>query len=222
MEIRRISLIAPKPTVPLGASHYLVMLFWGLPLIGTILKQRGYDVRVFFEIVKPIDWDFVYSSQAVCFQTLACTANRTFEFIRRIKANNPQVVTVIGGTLPTAIPEDMLQRCDFVVRQEGDESLPDLLDALRKGAICAPCPAFPTSRRKEVVHTPNRPMVTGIDTIPDLSLVRLEEAEPVEAAAAGRMQMHVVQTRAAALRLLVLHRADDVQPPPTGAQHRTA
>ena len=58
MEIRRISLIAPKPTVPLGASHYLVMLFWGLPLIGTILKERGYEVRVFFEIVKPIDWDY--------------------------------------------------------------------------------------------------------------------------------------------------------------------
>ncbi len=74
MEIRRVSLIAPKPTVPLGASHYLVMLFWGLPLIGTILKERGYEVRVFFEIVKPIDWDFVYSSQVVGFQTLACTA----------------------------------------------------------------------------------------------------------------------------------------------------
>ena len=58
MEIRRVSLIAPKPTVPLGASHYLVMLFWGLPLIGTILKECGYEVRVFFEIVKPIESGF--------------------------------------------------------------------------------------------------------------------------------------------------------------------
>jgi hypothetical protein len=88
MEIRRVSLIAPKPTVPLGASHYLGMLFWGLPLLGTILKQRGYDVRVFFEIIEPIDWDYVHSSQVVGFQTLACTAHRTFDFIERIKAGN--------------------------------------------------------------------------------------------------------------------------------------
>ncbi|OGO38738.1 MAG: hypothetical protein A2W35_21930 [Chloroflexi bacterium RBG_16_57_11] len=196
MEIRRISLIAPKPTVPLGASHYLVMLFWGLPLIGTILKERGYEVRVFFEIVKPIDWEFVYSSQAVCFQTLACTANRTFEFIRRIKANNPGAVTVIGGTLPTAVPEDMLKRCDFVVRQEGDESLPDLLDALQRGHDLRTVPGISYKvDETEYIHTPDRPMVANIDTIPDLSLVHgWKELNRWKLLLRGKMQMHVVQT----------------------------
>lgn len=196
MEVRRVSLIAPKPTVPLGASHYLVMLWWGLPVLGTILKQRGYDVRVFFEVVKPVDWDFVYSSQVVGFQTLACNAHRTFEFIQRIKAHNPAAVTVIGDTLPTAVPEDMLQYCDFVVRQEGDETLPDLLDALRTGRDLRFVPGLSYKVNEEqVVHNPDRPLVSDIDTIPDLSLVYgWNELNRWNLLLRGRIMMHVVQT----------------------------
>lgn len=196
MNIRRVSLIAPKPTVPLGASHYLVMLWWGLPLLGTILKRHGYDVRVFFEIVKPVDWDFVYSSDAVGFQTLACNAHRTFEFIERIKEHNPRAVTIIGDTVPTAMPEDMLQYCDFVVRQEGDATLPDLLDALRTGRDLRNVLGI-TYRidENEVVHTPNRPLVDDIDIIPDLSLVHgWNELNRWKLLLQGKMMMHVVQT----------------------------
>ncbi len=196
MEIRRISLIAPKPSVPLGASHYVVMLLWGLPLLGTILKRRGYEVRVFFEIVKPIDWDFVYSSQVVGFQTLACTAHRTFDMIRRIKEQDPGVVTIIGGTLPTALPEDMLQYCDFVVRQEGDETLPDLLDALQNGRDLRQVLGISYRINDlEFVHTSNRAIVSDIETIPDLSLVHgWKELNKWKLLLRGRIQMHTVQT----------------------------
>lgn len=196
MKIRRVSLIAPRPTVPLGASHYLAMLLWGLPLLGTILKRHGYDVRVFFEIVKPIDWDFVYSSQVVGFQTQACTAHRTFDFIKRIKANNERAVTVTGGTIPTALPEDMLRRCDFVVRQEGDETLPDLLDALHTGRDLRQVPGISYRvGESRVIHNPDRPMVQDIDTIPDLSLVHgWRELNRWKLLLRGRLQMQIVQT----------------------------
>jgi anaerobic magnesium-protoporphyrin IX monomethyl ester cyclase len=196
MEIHRVSLIAPKPTVPLGASHYLIMLLWGLPLLGTLLKKRGYDVRVFFEIVKPIDWDYVYGSQVVGFQMLACTAHRTFDFIKRIKANNPQAVTVIGDTVPTAVPEDVLQYCDFVVRQEGDETLPDLLDALRAGRDLRRVPGISYRiNETKVRHNPDRALVKDIDTIPDLSLVHgWRELNRWNMLLRGRQMMHVVQT----------------------------
>ena len=112
-------------------------------------------------------------------------------------------MTVIGGTLPTALPEDMLKRCDFVIRQEGDESLPDLLDALQKGRDLRTVPGISYQiNEKEVVHTPNRPMVEDIDTIPDLSLVHgWKELNRWKLLLRGRMQMHVVQTSAAALML---------------------
>lgn len=196
MEIRRVSLIAPKPTVPLGASHYLIMLWWGLPLLGTILKQHGYDVRVFFEIVKPVDWEFVYSSQAVGFQTLACNAHRTFEFIQRIKARNEHIVAVIGDTLPTALPEDMLRHCDFVVRQEGDVALPDLLDALRTGRDLRHVPGISYKiDENQVVHNPDAPLAQDIDIIPDLSLVHgWMGLNRWKLLLRGRMQMQVVQT----------------------------
>src|SRR5919202_318660 len=196
MEIRRVSLIAPKPTVPLGASHYLVMLWWGLPVLGTILKKHGYDVRVFFEIVKPVDWDFVYSSQAVGFQTLACNAHRTFDFIKRIKAHNPNAVTIIGDTLPTAMPEEMLKYCDFVVRQEGDATLPDLLDALSTGRDLRFVPGITYKvDETEVIHNPDRPLVQDIDTVPDLSLVHgWNQLNKWNLTLRGRLMMHVVQT----------------------------
>jgi pyruvate-formate lyase-activating enzyme len=173
MEIKRISLIAPKPTTPLGAStRHVVMLLSGLPIVGTNLKQHGYEVRIFFENVKAIDWDFVYSSQVVGFQTMVCTALRTFDFIKRIKAKNERVVTVIGGTFPTSIPETLLTHSDFVVRQEGDETLPDLLNALQTGRDLRKVPGISYKiNESKVVHNPDRPLVKDIDIIPDLSLI---------------------------------------------------
>ena len=196
MEIRRVSLIAPKPTVPLGASHYLGMLFWGLPLLGTILKRRGYDVRVFFEIIEPIDWDYVHGSQVVGFQTLACTAHRTFDLIKRIKARDERAVTVLGGTLPTCMPDDMLQYCDFVVRQEGDETLLDLLDALQSGRDLHQVPGISYSvEDSHVIHNPDRPMVEDIDVIPDLSLVHgWRELNRWKQIRRRKLRVHVVQT----------------------------
>jgi len=183
--------------VPLGTTYrFLHTLLWGLPLLGTILKQHGYDVRVFFEIVKPIDWEFVYSSQVVCFQTRACTAHRTFDLIKRIKANNNQVVTVIGGTLPTCLPEEMLRRCDFVGRQEGDETLPDLLNALASERDLRQVPGISYKiDENRYIHTPNRPIAQDIDTVPDLSLVHgWHELHHWKLLLQGKLQTQIVQT----------------------------
>jgi len=197
MKITRVSMIAPNPTVPLGTNgNYLVMLLWGLPLLGTILKQHGYEVRIFFEIVKPIHWEFVYSSQVVCFQLRACTAHRTFEFIKRIKAHNKRAITVIGGTVPTCLPEEMLQHCDFVGRQEGDETLPDLLNALQTGRDLRQVPGISYKiNENQVVHNPNRPLAQDIDVIPDLSLIDgWREIKRWRLLLRKRVLAHVVQT----------------------------
>jgi radical SAM superfamily enzyme YgiQ (UPF0313 family) len=94
------------------------------------------------------------------------------------------------------MPEDMLQYCEVVIRQEGDETLPDLLDALNAGRDLRTVTGLSYRvHDSQVVHNPDRPLVPDIDTIPDLSLVDgWHDLNRWNLLRRGRLQMHVVQT----------------------------
>jgi radical SAM superfamily enzyme YgiQ (UPF0313 family) len=49
------------------------------------------------------------------------------EYIKKIRAARPEMPIILGGTHASVMAEDTLQYCDLVVRQEGDETLPDVL-----------------------------------------------------------------------------------------------
>lgn len=51
--------------------YRLVMPDYGLPVIGTILAEAGYDVKVYMEHIKPPEWDRIAESDLVCFSSLS-------------------------------------------------------------------------------------------------------------------------------------------------------
>ncbi|HSJ53097.1 MAG TPA: cobalamin B12-binding domain-containing protein, partial [Anaerolineae bacterium] len=127
MEIRRISIISPQPGILVGGSYHDIMPVFGPLLVGTILARHGYEVKIFEERLWPMDWDYILSSHAIGLYVMTCTVRRSMEHSRRIKAHNPAIPIVAGGTHPSELPEDTLRFVDYVVRKEADETLPDLL-----------------------------------------------------------------------------------------------
>jgi len=82
--IRKIVFIEPKSP---GAHVYRK---WGLPRLGTIqlgtiLENAGYEVSVFIEDIKGIDWDMVFDADAVGISTITSTAPRAYEMARQIR-----------------------------------------------------------------------------------------------------------------------------------------
>ncbi len=147
----------------------------GLPLLGAILKQRGYDVTIFCEDIAPIDWDELARADLVCISTIICTAHRAYEIARFCSERG--IPTVIGGPHVTFVPEEALQYCDFVVRGEGEETLVELVEALNEGASLHSIKGLSFRNGDQIVHNPPRPLVEDLDSLPfpDLSLIRGHE-----------------------------------------------
>lgn len=104
----------------------------GVPLLATVLRDLGYDVRAFVEDVSgkgSVDRDFVASTDVVGFSAITCTMPRTAELLAAVREVNPEATVVFGGPEPTCAPERSLDLgADFVLRGEAELTFPRLLD----------------------------------------------------------------------------------------------
>ena len=105
----------------------------GVPLLGTVLRDDGYEVRDFVEDISgkgSIDWAFVSSADVVGFSAITCTLTRTAELARETRRRNPAATIVFGGPEPTCAPERSFEAgADFVIRGEAEFSFPQFLSA---------------------------------------------------------------------------------------------
>jgi len=147
----------------------------GTVLLSTILKEKGHEVKAFIEDISSPDWKFIESSDFVCISTLTSTAIRAYSLSKRLKAKG--IPVIMGGAHPTFMPEEALQYADFVVRGEGDFTLPELMSCLDCGS-----PAIETIQglsyrdsAGKFFHNPDRRLLKEeeLDSlpVPDFSLV---------------------------------------------------
>lgn len=132
MKLGRVAFINPQLPYPTLVS-YALFPEYGMPLVATIARDAGYDVRVFVEHIGPIDWDQVLESDVVCFYTFTATMPKTVSHMEKIKAARPDMPIIIGGTHASVMSEDTLRLCNVVVRQEGDETLLEVLANWKSG-----------------------------------------------------------------------------------------
>jgi len=178
MNIKRISIIATKSKFPLGSRRdFNLMPLFGPLLISTILKNHGYEVKYFDEEIEPLNWDYIFNSDAVGFFVKSVMVSTTMKYCERIRAHNPQTPIFMGGTHPSEIPEDTLRFADYVVRKEGDETVPDLIDALQTGRDLSTVAGLSYMQNGKIIHNPARPFVKDIDIIPNMSLIHGFENE---------------------------------------------
>lgn len=145
----------------------------GSILLGTILRDAGCEVRVLVEEISgavssaDITW-----ADAVCLSATTTTAPRAYGIGDLAGAAGKTVV--YGGPHVTFLPEEALGRGGYVVRGEGEETVVELLAALRGEGGLAEIRGLSFLDGGQVRHNPPRPLLRDLDVlpIPDFSLVR--------------------------------------------------
>ena len=107
----------------------------GIPLLATVVRDAGYDVRAFIEDISgkdSVDWDFVARADVVGFSAITCTMPRTAELLAQARQANPGAVILFGGPEPTCDPERSFDiGADHVLRGEAELTLPAFLSRPR-------------------------------------------------------------------------------------------
>lgn len=130
--MKKIILIEPAaPGFHIFSRYHLPRL--GLPILGSILKQKGYDVQIFQQDITPLNWSQILNSDLVGISTITCTAIEAYRIVARIKSFRKDLPIVIGGPHVTFLPEEALSKgCDFVVRGEGENIFLNLINWLNE------------------------------------------------------------------------------------------
>lgn len=172
MKIKRISFIEAKSPGAHIFSQFLIPRI-GAVLLSTILKERGYEIKVFVEDISEPDWSFVENSDLVCISTITSTAPRAYKIGDGLRAKG--IPIIMGGVHPSFMPEEALEHADYVVRGEGDLTLPELVDDLKKeNSISSINGISYWDKNGKVVHHPSSSLIEDLDSLPepDFSLVK--------------------------------------------------
>lgn len=166
----KITLIEPKsPDSHIFSLYALPRL--GTLLLGTILRDRGHDVSVAVESIKPVSWDDVITSDLVGISTTTSTAPRAYEMADSLR--NLGITTVMGGPHVTFLPEEALAHTDYVIRGEGERSFPLMVETLLEKSDMGSVPGLSYLREGKIIHNPIDPSFVDLNELPhpDITLI---------------------------------------------------
>ncbi len=107
-----------------------VMPWHGTVLIGSLLKQEGYDVEALLEDMSEFDERDLAGADAVLVHQVAGNLEKNARLIAKARRINPSLVAIGGGGLAKVVPSAGAESVDFIVRGEGEDTIVELLAAL--------------------------------------------------------------------------------------------
>ncbi|RJQ50666.1 MAG: radical SAM protein [Nitrospiraceae bacterium] len=143
----------------------------GSILLATILKNRGYNAKVYIEDISTPDWTMLEDADLICVSSITSTAPRAFQIAGMFKKLG--IPVAIGGPHSTFLPDESLQYADYVVRGEGEETIVELLEHLISGKPLDAIKGLSFRRNGQIVHNPGRDLIQNLNDapVPDFSLV---------------------------------------------------
>ncbi len=145
----------------------------GVLILGTMMKQRSWDVEVYVEDLRRIDFDVVAGSDLVGISTITSTAPRAYAIADKVRAM--RIPVLMGGPHVTFLADEALEHADFVIRGEGERPLMAFIDAWEGDRDLTEIPNLSSrAANGRIVHNPVLPLEHDLDTIPypDLSLLK--------------------------------------------------
>ncbi len=167
----KIVFIEPKaPNLHIFSQFPLPRL--GTLILGTMMKQRGWDVEVFVEEMREIRFDAIRAADLVGISTITSTAPRAYHLADKVRAMG--IPVIMGGPHVTFLAEEALEHADFVIRGEGEGPLLAFLDAWEGDRDFRQVPNLSFHAAAGRVHNPRRAEALALDALPftDLSLLK--------------------------------------------------
>ena len=147
----------------------------GLPILGTILRDMGHQVRIYCEDVQPIDYGTVMSADVAGISMTTSTAPQGYRVAQRLSRKG--IPVVFGGPHTTFMLEEALQYSDFSLAGEAEETFPLLIENLTNEDAWANIPGLSYWRGGEMHHNPMQKGPSDLDAIPIPDLNLLEGVE---------------------------------------------
>lgn len=174
MTIKRISLITPPyhSGVVESAGTWLNL---GFVYIAGALRKAGYEVDYYDAMALWHEWPDIqkrienFAPDVVATTAYTASIVDAVKLLELAKKINPEAVTVIGNVHATFCYEELLGDSDtpinFVVRGEGEVTLPALLDCLQAGDDPAKVPGLAFCRDHQVVATGAASFIEDLDAL---------------------------------------------------------
>jgi radical SAM superfamily enzyme YgiQ (UPF0313 family) len=144
----------------------------GSILLATILKNRGFNTKVFIEDIAAPDWKLLEDADMVCISSITSTATRAFQIAEKFEKLG--IPVALGGVHSTFLPEESLAYADYVIRGEGEETLVELVENFKADRPLDTINGLSYKTKDgKIVHNPGRDLINDLNTapIPDFSLV---------------------------------------------------
>jgi anaerobic magnesium-protoporphyrin IX monomethyl ester cyclase len=144
-------------------------------LAGAV-RAHGYEATIYDAMTLQHDMEevaaHIAASNADVIAVSAITSSMpdSLEVMRRAKELHPEILTIVGGVHPTFCYEEILQDAnspvDIVVRGEGEETLPALLNALNRDEDLDSVNGIAYRKNGKLRQTPARAFISDLDVLP--------------------------------------------------------
>jgi len=119
-------------------ENYMRLPLLGSLYLGTILHNRGYDVRVINENILGREVDpFEIQADVFCLTALTVSASRAKLLAAQLRTIYPDSKILVGGIHASLLPEEFEGVADHVVVGEADEIIVDLVEGKIRDKVVA-------------------------------------------------------------------------------------
>lgn len=110
----------------------------GLAAIGTVVKQKGHEVKIFdqhlknYSNIELISELIKYSPQIIGFSCTSLNISNSIECAKKLKRQLPDIIQVAGGIHVTLCASEIhaLKLFDYIVKGEGEEVFDEIVDSV--------------------------------------------------------------------------------------------
>jgi anaerobic magnesium-protoporphyrin IX monomethyl ester cyclase len=146
-------------------------------MIAAVLQENGFtvsfgDYQTYQAEDKPsVDrfLSFMDVPENLIGISVMCTALPTvLGAVGRFKSLRPDATVILGGPSPTDVPREIMDSfpVDVIVRGEGEETIVELMRAIKNGGTLDSIKGITFRRNGRVISTPDRPRIEDLDGLP--------------------------------------------------------
>ncbi len=164
--MKSVVFIEPAAKLTNVFDSYMRMPLLGTLYLGTILHERGYDVRIYNENVlgRRVD-PFEVQADVYCLSALTPSASRAKLLAGQLRASHPGAHIIVGGIHASLLPDEFAGVADHVVCGEAESIIEDLVE----GRCTTPIVQGKMVEDLEALPPTNYGLVVGhedMDTVP--------------------------------------------------------
>ena len=110
-DLKKLVFVEPKST-HLHVYSRVCIPRLGSVLLGTIMRGKGYDVRVYIEDIHDLDMNEVLSADLVAISAITSTAPQSYRLAEQVRRAGG--IVVMGGTHTSFLPEEGMIARDLI------------------------------------------------------------------------------------------------------------